>query len=117
MRSARPSRKISVAGGTCAKYWRPGPAREGGTVEKLGDALIRLRTQVSTLRVATGGSLNADPPADPPPTCPKCLDRGFLRRNVEAGHPDFGQVMVCPCRRREVAERKQNRLERMSNLG
>lgn len=26
-------------------------------------------------------------------------------------------MIVCPCRRREVAERKQNRLERMSNLG
>jgi len=86
-------------------------------VEKLGDALIRLRTQVSTLRVATGGSLNADPPADPPPTCPKCKDRGFLRRDVAAGEPGFGEVVVCPCRRREVAERKQNRLERMSNLG
>ena len=69
------------------------------------------------MRVGTGGSLNADPPADPPPTCPKCLDRGFLRHNVPAGHPDFGQIVVCPCRRHEVAERKQNRLERMSNLG
>lgn len=69
------------------------------------------------MRVATGGSLDADPPADPPPACPKCKDRGFLRRDVEAGHPDFGQIIVCPCRRKEVAEKRQSRLERLSNLG
>ncbi|MCC7371401.1 MAG: ATP-binding protein [Chloroflexi bacterium] len=69
------------------------------------------------MKGATAGSLGAEPPADPAPTCPKCKDRGFLRRDVEAGHPDFGQLVVCPCRRKEVAERRQSRLERLSNLG
>jgi DNA replication protein DnaC len=36
---------------------------------------------------------------------------------VPAGHPEFGQILVCPCRRQEVAERRRGRLERLSNLG
>jgi DNA replication protein DnaC len=36
---------------------------------------------------------------------------------VPASHPDFGQILVCPCRRQEVAERRRSRLERLSNLG
>jgi hypothetical protein len=27
------------------------------------------------------------------PKCPKCADAGFVRRVVEVGHPDFGQVL------------------------
>jgi DNA replication protein DnaC len=36
---------------------------------------------------------------------------------VPVGHPDFGQLVVCPCRTDEVATRRRNRLERLSNLG
>lgn len=36
---------------------------------------------------------------------------------MPVGHPEFGQLVVCPCRREEVAERRQRRLERLSNLG
>ncbi|MGE3911128.1 MAG: ATP-binding protein, partial [Chloroflexota bacterium] len=69
------------------------------------------------MRVATGVSLDADPEPDPPPICARCKDIGFLRHDVPAGHPDFGQIIVCPCRRQQVAERRQTRLERLSNLG
>ena len=86
-------------------------------MERLGDALTRLKMQVSTLKVGTGVSPDADPTPDPPPACPRCRDIGFLRHDVPAGHPDFGQIIVCPCRRQEVAERRQTRLERLSNLG
>jgi DNA replication protein DnaC len=36
---------------------------------------------------------------------------------VPADHSEFGQLVVCPCRRDEVAERRRRRLERLSNLG
>jgi DNA replication protein DnaC len=36
---------------------------------------------------------------------------------VPAGHPEFGQIVVCPCRTQEVAARRRTRLERLSNLG
>jgi DNA replication protein DnaC len=36
---------------------------------------------------------------------------------VPAGHPDFGQPVVCPCRAEEVARLRRTKLERLSNLG
>lgn len=31
------------------------------------------------------------------PACPRCRDVGLLRRDVAAGHPEFGQPIECPC--------------------
>jgi len=36
---------------------------------------------------------------------------------VPAGDPAFGQLVVCSCKKVEVAERRRSRLERLSNLG
>lgn len=68
-------------------------------------------------RAVTAGWSDADAPPDEPPSCPRCHDAGFLRRDVPAGHAEFGQLVVCPCRKQEVAERRRTRLERLSNLG
>ncbi|MDP8924817.1 MAG: ATP-binding protein, partial [Chloroflexota bacterium] len=86
-------------------------------MERLGDALIRLRIPESISKVATGASSAAESPVDGGPVCPRCRGAGFLRRDVPAGHPDFGQPVVCPCRAEEVAARKRSKLERLSNLG
>jgi DNA replication protein DnaC len=86
-------------------------------VERLGDALKRLRLQGITSRLGTVGSFPADPPADDPPSCPRCRGAGFLRRDVPATDPAFGQLIVCPCKQTEVADRRRSRLERLSNLG
>jgi DNA replication protein DnaC len=86
-------------------------------VERLGDALTRLRIRGISLKVDTADSSGADVPVDDPPACPRCKDIGFLRRNVPAGDPEFGQMSICPCKKQEVAERRQTRLERLSNLG
>jgi len=86
-------------------------------VERLGDALTRLRIRGGISTVGTVGSSSADVPPEEPPACPRCRDAGFLRRDVPAGHPDFGQVVVCPCRQQDVADRRRSRLERLSNLG
>lgn len=68
-------------------------------------------------KVGTAGSSGAKPPTDEAPVCPRCRGAGFLRRDVPAGHPDFGQPVVCSCRADEVAARKRGKLERLSNLG
>jgi DNA replication protein DnaC len=86
-------------------------------VERLGDALTRLKIRESISKVVTAGSSDADTTPEAPPSCPRCLDAGFLRRDVPAGHPEFGQIVVCPCRSQEVADRRRSRLERLSNLG
>jgi DNA replication protein DnaC len=36
---------------------------------------------------------------------------------VPAGDPEFGQLIVCSCKKAEVTERRRTRLERLSNLG
>src|SRR5262245_2195841 len=96
---------------------KPGPAGEGGRVERIGDALTRLRIRGGISTVGTVGSSNVDLPPEDPPACPRCHDAGFLRRDLPAEHPDFGQIVVCPCRTQDVADRRRSRLERLSNLG
>jgi DNA replication protein DnaC len=74
-------------------------------------------TRGSISKVVTVGSFDTDVPEDETPSCPHCRGAGFLRRDVSAEHPDFGQILVCSCRTQEVAERRRSRLERLSNLG
>lgn len=42
-------------------------------------------------------SVNADGHGNP--NCPLCHGNGFLREDVPLGHPDFGTMQVCECRR------------------
>jgi DNA replication protein DnaC len=86
-------------------------------VERLGDALTRLRLRGISSKAGTVGWPGAEAPAEPQPSCPRCRDGGFLRKDVPAGDPEFGNVVVCSCRTQEVAARRQSRLERLSNLG
>ena len=41
---------------------------------------------------------------------------GYLRADVEPGHPDFGKLEICICRRRDVAESVRERLFSLSHL-
>lgn len=51
------------------------------------------------------------------PACPRCRDAGYLRADVQVGHPDFGKLYLCPCRQEQVEHERRLRLERYSNLG
>lgn len=50
------------------------------------------------------------------PNCPHCHGIGYVRKDVPVGHPDFGEVFVCVCRRREVADVARDRLFALSHL-
>ena len=50
------------------------------------------------------------------PNCPHCGGIGYLRKDVPLGHPDFGEVFVCVCRRRQVADAVRGRLFALSHL-
>ena len=50
------------------------------------------------------------------PNCPYCHGLGYLRADVPIGHPDFGKLEVCVCRRKQVAESVRERLFSMSHL-
>lgn len=76
-------------------------------MERLGDALLRLRIREFTRRFP------AEPLPEPEPACSICKDHGYVRRSVEVDHPDFGRAFPCTCQKDEV----RDRLRRRSNLG
>jgi len=50
------------------------------------------------------------------PNCPICHGVGYLRRDLPVGHPDFGKIVPCPCRSKEITQSARERLFRMSSL-
>lgn len=48
--------------------------------------------------------------------CPICQDAGYLRANVPVGHPSFGRLFPCECKQKELDERRDEELRRLSNL-
>jgi DNA replication protein DnaC len=50
------------------------------------------------------------------PNCPICKGIGFVSRDLPVGHPDFGKVQVCECRKDQVTAAYRSRLYEMSNL-
>jgi DNA replication protein DnaC len=48
--------------------------------------------------------------------CPICNDAGYLRANVPVGHPSFGRLFPCECKQRDMEERRDEELRRLSNL-
>lgn len=51
-----------------------------------------------------------------PGVCPKCGGAGFVRHDVPVGHPNFGRLTKCDCRRLEDDNRRIEEMQRMSNL-
>ena len=50
-------------------------------------------------------------------TCPVCEGLGYLYRDVEPGHPDFGNPIICRCKEGELARKRLEDLRQASNLG
>lgn len=50
------------------------------------------------------------------PNCPICGGVGYLRRDLPVGHPDFGKIVPCSCRLKEITQSARTRLFHMSNL-
>lgn len=90
-------------------------------MENLADILKRL----AATRQASNGTTHRA--ADEPPllssserddnTCEVCGGKGWYTPDVIVGHPDFGQVMTCPCQQQRLSEERLGRLLRYSNLG
>lgn len=64
----------------------------------------------SNLEIAPKNDLLGDP------NCPHCHGVGYLRSDVPVGHPEFGKLEVCVCRRSKVADLVRDRLFAMSHL-
>ncbi len=50
------------------------------------------------------------------PNCPHCGGLGYLRRELPVGHPDFGRLEICECRRASVTDQVRSRLFSISRL-
>lgn len=50
------------------------------------------------------------------PNCPQCHGLGYLRLDVPIGHPEFGRLQICSCRKGQVSQQIRQRLFAMSNL-
>ncbi len=48
--------------------------------------------------------------------CPLCGGVGYLRSDVPVGHPDFGKLEICTCRRANITDLVRERLFALSHL-
>jgi DNA replication protein DnaC len=52
----------------------------------------------------------------PKPACTICNGLGFIRKDVPVGHPDFGRVDFCECRKEEARRAELQKMYRMCGL-
>ncbi len=48
--------------------------------------------------------------------CPLCQDAGYLRNDFPVGHPMFGQIIPCDCKKQEMHDAQAQKLFSISNL-
>jgi DNA replication protein DnaC len=80
---------------------------------KIDETLKKIAASTSKASSQTSSNIK-DLAGDP--NCKQCGGLGYLRPEVEPGHPDFGRLEVCVCRRRDVAETVRERLFSLSHL-
>lgn len=96
---------------------QPRAARHRGDLESLETVAQRV---VTRWRQAGPGrmtlSARETAAAEATPTCPQCHGAGFVRSDVEFGHPEFGRAFACECQRANIRERRQRRYSAYSDL-
>jgi DNA replication protein DnaC len=50
------------------------------------------------------------------PVCPQCSGAGFVRADVEVGHPEFGRVFPCACQTDALRDRRRRRYSAYTDL-
>lgn len=81
------------------------------STEGLQKQIAPQKLQLSLIRhpVSTGSSSDS-------PVCHWCKGAGYTRRDVPYGHPDFGKIDKCVCRRAADREKRKQDLRRISQL-
>jgi DNA replication protein DnaC len=82
------------------------------------DEILRTETRAgnATSVASTAASSSSGSTADDN-ACPHCAGARFVRANVPADHPGFGQAVPCRCARAETTERRAERLTAYANIG
>jgi DNA replication protein DnaC len=76
-------------------------------MQRLGDVLRDLKLP----RVSNGSTHTT-----PDEVCPKCRGAGWMRWDVDFGHPNFGREVMCECLSHRVDERDRQNAFKNSNL-
>ena len=85
-------------------------------MEKIEATLKRIDGATSIEPV--GGKPRRRDPAGPgDPDCPYCHGVGYIREDVELGHPNFGRLFPCSCRLAEIESATRQRRLDISSLG
>src|SRR5512135_743772 len=79
------------------------------TIRQLASATSNARSRNSSTAEAASDTLGD-------PNCPYCHGVGYLRSDVPVGHPDFGRLEVCVCRRAKITSTVRQRLYALSHL-
>jgi DNA replication protein DnaC len=84
--------------------------------EKIEETLKRLAADTSAANSPITSRADPEGGGMGDPECPYCGGQGYLRHDVQPGHPDFGRLEICPCRTTQVREQLRERLFRLSHL-
>ncbi|RME57531.1 MAG: AAA family ATPase [Caldilineae bacterium] len=90
----------------------PDPSATGAQAE---EERRFLRRQPPPALPHRGPSAEPTPLARPIP-CPDCGGAGYVLLDVPVGHPDFGRAIPCHCKQEELAWRRTQSFQSMSNL-
>ena len=66
-----------------------------------------------TMEIPAKATVRVIPPKS---QCSRCKGTGYLRINVEYGHPDFAKVKECRCHQEARKEREQQQLRHVSQI-
>ena len=85
-------------------------------MEKIGETLKKAAENISTTsNESANATLHSGGLGDP--NCPHCHGVGYIREDVEVGHPNFGKLFPCSCRFAEIEAAQKNRQLEISSLG
>jgi len=84
--------------------------------EKIDETLKKVEksTPIGNQTDPSSGFLQKDLPGDP--DCEVCAGVGLLRQDLPIGHPEFGKLQICSCRKNELNRRMHDRLFALSRL-
>jgi DNA replication protein DnaC len=86
--------------------------------DELKGILKKIAENTSKANSPTSSSTESGFPADlaGDPNCPHCGGLGYVRAELPLGHPEFGKLQICTCRRDEVARQARRALYAISRL-
>jgi DNA replication protein DnaC len=70
----------------------------------------------TTSKEESTNSLSANHGQTGDPNCPYCHGVGYLRIDVPVGHPSFGKLEICSCRKKSLTKNTRDKLFSISHL-